>query len=367
MAININVETKNIFKVFFIAAALTIGIFSALKMRDAITLVLVAFFIALALNPAVEFFTRHLPGKRRGIAIAVVLIIAVGLVGSLLFATIPPVVKETTSFAKSLPTKVNDLRYRNKHVTNFISKYKLDDDISSVTDSFKSRFGKVGDTAVNGVSRVGSSIITTLTTIVMAILMLTGGPKLLERFSDKVYLDDKTRKRHELIAGKMYGVVTGYVNGQLLVALIAACFSLGALTLLHIPYPLPLAAVVFTFGLIPLIGNTLAAIIVVLAAVVLKSVPAGVIILAYFILYQQIENVTLQPIVQGKTTQLPPLIIFMSVILGVALMGPIGGLFAIPAAGCTKILLADYLDHRTKPSTSDSPKNLMNKLKAHIS
>ncbi len=366
MTLNINIATKNVVKIFLLAAGLTIGIFAVMKMSHAITMILVAFLLALALNPAVSFFARHLPGKRRGPAIAIVLIIAVALVGSLLAATIPPVVKETSSFAKNLPQKVNDLRYRNKHVTKFVNRYKLNDDIDSLANSVKSKFGGVGSSVVNGVSRVSSSVINTITTIVMAILMLTGGPKLLERLSDRLYIDDALRKRHQKIAEKMYRVVTGYVNGQVFVAAIAAAFSLGALTLLRVPYPLPLAAVVFLFGLIPLIGNTLAATIVILAAIVLKNLPVGIILLAYFILYQQIENATLQPIVQGRTTQLPPLIIFMSVILGVALFGPIGGLFAIPAAGCAKILLVDYLDHRDVPQAGDSPKTLVEKVKHQV-
>ena len=80
-------------------------------------------------------------------------------------------------------------------------------------------------------------------------------------------------------------------------------------------------------------------------------------------MYQQIENVTLQPIVQGKTTNLPPLVIFVSVILGVGLIGPIGGLFAIPAAGCAKVLLNDYLEHRDDLKSEDSPAKLVTKIK----
>jgi predicted PurR-regulated permease PerM len=314
----------------------------------------------------VSFFTRHLPGKRRGPSIAIVIVSAIALVVLLIGSIAAPVVKETSNFAKTLPSSINDIRYRNKNVKNVIDKYKLNDNIDSLVDSTKDRLSGLGSSAFAGVSTVTNSVIKSLTVFVMTILMLTGGERLLRRSADKIYLDKALRERHEMLAGKMYKVVTGYVNGQVVVAFIASLFALGALTLLRVPYPLPLAAIVFTFGLIPLIGNTIAAVLVILAAVVFKNVTAGVILLAYFILYQQIENATLQPVVQGRTTQLPPLVIFVSVILGVALLGPIGGLFAIPAVGCAKVVLADYLEHRDQIKPGDSPKTLIEKVKHKV-
>ena len=116
-------------------------------------------------------------------------------------------------------------------------------------------------------------------------------------------------------------------------------------------------------GLIPMIGNTLAAILVVMAALVLKDTTSALILLVFFVVYQQIENVTLQPMVQGKTTSMPPLVVFVSVILGTALIGPIGGFFAIPAAGCMKVLLLDYFQHRDDLKVNDSPMKLASKIR----
>jgi predicted PurR-regulated permease PerM len=366
MTLNINIETKNIFKILTLVAAFTLGILAISRTWSAIMLVLVAFFLALALNPAVSFFARHLPGKRRGPAIAIVYVLAISVVVLLVSSIASPVIKETSSFAKTLPNTVNNLRYRNPRIKGLIDKYQLSDNIDSTVASLKHRAGQVGTSAVSSVGTVTNSVVKTLAVTVMSILMLTGGQRLLKRLADKVYLNKELRDRHELLAGKMYRVVTGYVNGQVIVALIASMFSVGALSLLRVPYPLPLAGIVFLFGLIPLVGNTIAATLVILSAIIFKDVTAGAILLAYFILYQQIENATLQPVIQGRTTQLPPLIIFVSVILGVALLGPIGGLFAIPAAGCAKILLADYLDHRDAVKVGDSPKTLVEKVKHKV-
>ena len=367
MTLNVNIETKNVIKIIALIAASTVGIFAIAKMWDALILVLIAFFIALAFNPAVGHIARHTPGKRRGPAIALVYIVAIALVGLLISSIASPVFKETSSFARTLPTTINDLRYRNPRVKNIINKYQLSDDIDNLVASAKDRASKLGPSAVSGIGTATNSFVKMLAIIVISVLMLTGGHRLFKSFGDRVYLDEKLRARHEEILAKMYRVVTGYVNGQVIVALIASIFALGALTLLRIPYPLPLAGIVFVFGLIPLVGNSIAAALVILSAIIFKDFTTGLILLAYFVLYQQIENVTLQPLVQGRTTQLPPLVIFVSVILGVALIGPIGGLFAIPAAGCAKILLIDYLEHRDTPKIDDSPRTLVEKMKHKVS
>ena len=367
MTLNINIETKNIIKVLTLATGFTLGVFAVIKMYDALLLVLIAFFIALALNPAINFLSQYMPKKRRGPAIAIVITLAFASVFFLIGSIIPPILKETSSFVKTFPETINRSFYKNDRVQGFIEKYNLQDDIDTVTKNGKKRITSFGADAISGAGAIGTSIISTGTVIVMAVLMLTGGGKLAKRFADLAYRDEKLRKRHEMIAHKMYRAVTGYVVGQASVALVASLFALGALALLGVPYPLPLAAIVFVFGLIPLIGNTLAAILIVLAALVLKDGTTGLILLAFFIIYQQIENITLQPIVQGKTTNLPPVVVFISVILGVGLIGPIGGLFAIPVAGCTKVLLLDYFEHRDSHQISDNSKNFVQKVKQKVS
>lgn len=366
MTLNINIETKNVIKIFALATGFTVGVFAVAKMYDAILLVFTAFFIALALNPAVAFLAKFMPGKRRGPAIAIVLAGLVAVLGILLASIIPPVANETSRFVRTLPDTVNTSFYRNERVQEFIKRYSLQDNIDTTVDNLKQRATKYGDQAISGVGSVGNSFITTITVFVMAILMLTGGQKFLKQSANKLYRDKALQTRHEQIASKMYDAVTGYVVGQVSVALVASLFAIGALFLLRVPYPIPLAGIVFVFGLIPLIGNTIAAILVVLATLIFKDVTAALILLAFFVLYQQIENATLQPIVQGKTTNLPPLVIFVSVILGVALIGPIGGLFAIPAAGCAKVLLNDYLEHRDDLKSDDTTKTLVEKVKHKV-
>jgi len=365
MTLNINVETKNVVKVFALAVLFTLGVFAVIHMYDALVLILTAFFFALALNPAVDYISKFMPRKKRGPAVAIVLIAAFALLSFLIFSIVTPVAKEASSFADTVPQRIEELNSRDSTFSRTVEKYRLQDDITGVVDSAQAKLQSIAENAVSKAGQFGSSIIASVTGFVITVLMLLNGPKLVKQVSDRIYRDKALRARHEDLAGKMYGVVTGYVNGQVLVALIASLCALGVLFVLKVPYPLPLAAIVFVFGLIPLIGNTIAAILVSMFALILKDFTAAAILIAFFVLYQQLENATLQPLVQGKTTQLPTLVIFMSVILGVALMGPIGGIFAIPAAGCMKVLLNDYLDHRPA-HPSQVPKNLSEKVKHQL-
>lgn len=367
MTLNINVETKNIIKVFTLAVLFTIGVFAVIRMYDALILVATAFFFALALNPAVSYVSKYMPKNKRGPAVAIVMVAGLAILSFVIFSIISPVTREASAFADTVPERLAEIRSGDTVIGELIQKYNLQDEIDNIVENTKNNVEGFGKTAVSKAGQFGNSLVSSITGVVITVLMLLNGPSLIKRLADKVYRDQALRKRHESVASKMYRVVTGYVNGQVLIALVASLFALGALFLLRVPYPLPLASIVFIFGLIPLIGNTLAAILVVLFTFVLKDLTSALILGAFFVLYQQIENATFQPLIQGRTTQLPTLVIFVSVVLGVALMGPIGGLFAIPVAGCAKVLINDYLTHRDDLSATDSPIKFATKLKNKLS
>jgi predicted PurR-regulated permease PerM len=143
----------------------------------------------------------------------------------------------------------------------------------------------------------------------------------------------------------MYRVIKGYVNGQVFLAALASLLILPAILALHISYPAALIVIVFVCGLIPMVGHTIGAIIVTTVAL-FHSLTSAIIILAYYILYQQIENYLIQPKIQANSTNMSPLLVFMSVVIGVTFGGIFGGLLAIPVAGCLRIALLEYL--RTK-------------------
>lgn len=365
MTVKVNIETKHLVKIFTIAVLFVIAVAAVAKMYDTLVLIATALFFALALNPAVSFLSKYMPKKKRGPAVFLVMVAAFALLSILIFSIIKPVASEASAFANTVPQRIAELNSADTKTGRIISKYHLQNEIDDVVNSAKDKLQQFADNAVNKVGQFGNSFITSLTGVVITVLMLLNGPDLFKRLQKKVYRSKELRERHEDLLNKMYDVVTGYVNGQVLVALVASLIALGALFVIQVPYPLPLAAIVFVFGLIPLIGNTIAATLVVIFTLILKDLTSALILIAFFVIYQQVENATFQPLVQGRTTQLPTLVIFVSVVLGVALMGPIGGLFAIPVAGCAKILLNDYLSHRAG-AERDEPKTVTAKIKHHV-
>jgi len=99
--------------------------------------------------------------------------------------------------------------------------------------------------------------------------------------------------------------------------------------------------------LIPMIGNTIGGILVVLACLFV-STPLAIIMAIFFVLYQQIENVSLQPYIQAKYNELTPLLVFVAALIGISYAGFLGALIAIPVAGCAKILFLDYLERKQR-------------------
>jgi predicted PurR-regulated permease PerM len=149
----------------------------------------------------------------------------------------------------------------------------------------------------------------------------------------------------ERLGNDMYQVIKGYVNGQVFLAALASVMILPAVLLLHIGYPAALLVIIFICGLIPMVGHTIGAIIVTIVAL-FHSTSSAIIILAYYILYQQIENYLIQPRIQANTTNMSPLLVFMSVVIGVNFGGLFGGLVAIPVGGCIRIAALEYLHSR---------------------
>jgi predicted PurR-regulated permease PerM len=235
-----------------------------------------------------------------------------------------------------------------------VDRYQLEAQVDAFTTGVQGQAGQLaqglGNNVVAGVSTLINGFITIVSVLVLTFLMLIEGPDWLRRLWDS-YHDPKLLERHKRLLDRMYRVVTGYVNGQVLVASIAA--SAAAVTLLilntffSVPVSaiLPLAVIVFFTSMIPMIGATIGAAIV-LTVLAFSDIGAALIFIIYFIVYQQIENNVIQPTVQSRSVELSALGIFTTAIVGIVSFGLIGGVLAIPVAGCIRVLVLDYLENR---------------------
>jgi predicted PurR-regulated permease PerM len=341
----VNISNRTVVRVFLLAVAFIICLMAIRQAQHALILIFTAFFLALALNAPVHWLSQRLPGKRRGnrtLATALSFLLVIVALGVLLGLTVPSLVRQTSNFISEAPQLIDDARNQKGAVGDIIRKYKLESQVDNFSSQLGDRLKNSTGAAVASVSKLGSSVFSVLTVLVLTFMMLIEGPRWMRFFEDM--LPDEHRPRHRRMAADMYRVVKGYVNGQVTLAAIAAVLLLPMMVILDINYPVALVVIVFICGLIPLVGHTIGAVIV--TAVALFTSPlAAVIILAYYILYQQIENYAIQPRIQSNSTNMSPLLVFGSVIVGVNFGGLFGGLVAIPVAGCIRIAVLDYL-HR---------------------
>ncbi len=344
--IEITISSKTVIRIVVLVIISFVLLAALRKASHAVILIFTAFFLALALNVPVHWLAQRLPGKRRGnrtLATGISFFIIIAFLAGFLASIVPPLVRQTNNFIEVAPGLVEDARSENSSLGHFIRKYKLESQTDKLSNELGDRLKNVGSSAVSGFTRITSSIFSMLTILVLTFMMLIEGPNWIS-FSRRL-IPDEQEPHLEHIARDMYKVITGFVNGQVTLAALAATLILVPLLAFHVSYPIALIVIVFICGLIPLVGHTIGAIIVSIIALFHSPVSA-IGMLIYYITYQQIENYVLQPKIQANSTNMSPLLVFSSVIIGVNFGGLFGGLVAIPVAGCLRILVLDYLTAR---------------------
>ncbi len=321
--------------------------------RQVLTWMLVALFLALALNPAVEFFQRR-GLKWRGLSVAVTFLLTIGAIVALFSLFVPTLASEARGFADALPGYVNDVSSGRGPLGRVSEKYELEERVREAVS--KGGGGEkllgISGTALAVTKGVLTFVVALVTITFITFFMLLEGPAWMKRFYS--LLPESSRGRWEQVGNKIYRTVGGYVTGNLLISVIAGIASTVVLLALGVPYAVALGLLVAILDLIPLAGATLAAIIVTTVAF-LHSVPAGIIVLAFFLLYQQLENHVLQPLVYSRTVQLSPLAILISVLIGAKIAGVLGALAAIPVAGTIQVLILTWLELRRARARAPAP------------
>jgi predicted PurR-regulated permease PerM len=339
------------FRATTILAVLGIAIAVALLLeivwiaRQILVWILIAIFLTLALNPAVDWFQRH-GVRRRGLATGLTFILVLAGIAALGALFIPTLVDEVNGFVKALPGYVDDITHRRGRLGFLESKYHVTERVRSAVESGGASgvLGLTG-TALAITKGIITAIVAAVTITFMTFFMLLEGPVWMERFYG--LLPAKSRERWRGIGQQIYLTVGGYVTGNLFISLIAGVASTLVLLLLGVPYAVALGLLVGILDLIPLAGATIAAIIVVTVGF-LHTIVAGIVLIVFFVVYQQIENHVLQPVVYSRTVQLSPLAVLISVLIGAELAGVLGALAAIPVAGAIQVLLRAWLEQRRK-------------------
>jgi len=327
--------------VTFVGVALAAGALVALAYatRAILAQFFVAVVLAMALEPFVQLLERH--KVSRGLAVVITFAIAVLALVGVGYLLIPPLVDEVSSFGRHAPDILRQLT-RGQGSLGFLERRY------HVVEHARSLLGAGGPAMVAKPAVQAASDLLSTTTAAVTVAFLTLFVCLDGRrwFNGAVdVLPAASRERWRRTGSEISTVVGGYVTGNLLISLVAGTVTTLLLLATHVPYAVPLGIVVAVFDLIPLVGATIGTVVV--AAVALtKGVPTTAIVVGGMILYQQVENHTLSPLVYHRTVQLSPLATALSVAAGAEIGGVVGALLAIPIAGAVKVAAREVLDAR---------------------
>lgn len=374
MKVKIEIDTKTLIRFWLVIFGFIIFAGLIWVAKDVLIMIIIAAFLALALNDPVARITKILPGsnKNRVAATAVAYLTIVLILGALISLLTPIIADQVKHFSKDLPQIVKNYTGEESGIRRFIVENHLEGMISqavdSITRSINSSVSKLGDFFFGSIASIVGWLISLFMILAMAFLMLVEGPDLIDKIFKVFYTDKTLEKDHRRILSRMYGTVSGYVSSIVTICSISATCGSIATAILALIFGLPIALVppiavlLFIFGMIPMVGATIAGL---LSAVILglNAPTAGLFFLIYFLIYQQVENNVISPMIQARNNQLSALIIFMALTIGVYAFGLLGALLAIPLAACIKILVQEQLKSRKRRTREENSEKFVELLK----
>jgi predicted PurR-regulated permease PerM len=349
----IDAPAKAIVRIVLIVVGVAVCLYLLYLLRRPISWVLIAIFLAVALSPPVNWLERRM---RRGFAITIVYLCLLSVPLALIAVIVPPLVTEGNNFARNVPQYARD-------VTDYVEKNDRLREINQdydVTSKLEEEAGKLPDKlggAAKTLRDVGFGIVSSLfaliTILVLTAFLLSNGRTWVDAALATRPPDQAVRLRRAL--DRMSAAVGGYVAGALLIAVIAGVSTYIVLTILGVPFRGPLALIAGFFSLIPLIGATIAAVLIGVITL-FENFPTATIVWAIWaIVYQQVENHVIQPQVQKRTVKVNPFITVVAVLCGATLLGVLGALVAIPVAASIQILIREYWDFRRMDVRKEEP------------
>jgi predicted PurR-regulated permease PerM len=312
-----------------------------------LTWILIAGVLAAALNPAVEAFERR--GLRRGWAASLVFGLALLGITAIGYLVIPPLVSQVTDFVNAVPDFIDDLTAGRGPLGFLQDRYQIVDRIRAAIDE-RGVGGVLGlsQPALDLVRSVVTAVAGIVTIIFLTFFMLLEGPRTISMLLG--LLPSEARPRFERVGRDVYRSISGYATGNLAISVVAGTLATIVLFAVGSDYAIALGLVVAVFDLVPLAGATIAAIIASTVVAIETDWMRTLILIAFFIAYQQFENQILQPLVYGRTVELSPLVVLCAVLIGAQLAGIFGALFAIPIAGSLLAVARELLDYRREVS-----------------
>ncbi len=313
--------------------------------RKPLSWLVLALFLAVAMSRPVDRMSRHM-ARARAITLSYLLLFLVpALIAALI---IPTIVNGANELAREAPGYVNDLQAsvaKNKKLRKLDRQYgiteKLQEEASRLPDKAGDAAGVIKDIGFG----VVNSIFTAVTIMVLSIFIVSGG-RGWALSALKAIPDDDRRTRVQRALETAGYAVGNYVGGLIVQMTIAGLTTFIVLSILGVPFAAPLAVVMALLDAIPLVGATIASLIILVITLFVDFPGATIAWAVWAVIYQQIENYLIQPRIQSRAVNVHPFVVLVSVLFGSSLFGIAGALLAIPVAASLQIGIREYVVYR---------------------
>jgi predicted PurR-regulated permease PerM len=320
-------------------AALIVGLW---VLRKVVLYIVIAFFLTLLFTPPMRFLKRH--GFSHGVAATAVFLGGLIIIGGLVYLFASPLVTSAVHFGHQIPDLIKNARKGKGPLGRLVFRLHLQKYLSKGSTEITKQLTKVLKPAT--AFSVGAAAVSSLVTIgsiaVLTFFSMLESPRLWHGFLH--LFRPAAAFRLDRVINESVRSVTGYMLGNFLTSVIAGIVVGITLAILGVPFALLLASFVALVDLLPLVGGLLAGVPVVVIAAI-HSVPAGIVMLIVFLIYQQIENHILNPVIMSRTVRLNPFWVLLAVLIGATLGGRVGSdlgtfvgaLIGIPLGGAIQV------------------------------
>ena len=344
---------RSVVRIVLIVVCVAICLYLLYLLRRPISWILIATFLAVALSGPVNYLAHYM---RRGFAITLVYLGLLAVPVLLIALIVPPLITEANKFAQDVPQYARDVTQfvqENKRLRSINEDYDITGELEKQAGKLPDQLGGAAGTLRDVGLGIVNSLFALVTILVLTAFLLSSGRSWTDAAIASRPREQRQRLRRSL--DNMAKAVAGYVAGALTIALIAGVATFIVLTILGVPFAAPLAVVAGLFSLIPLVGATIAAVMIGLVTVFEDFPTVTIVWVVWAILYQQFENHVIQPQIQKRTVHVQPFITIVAVLFGATLLGVLGALVAIPAAASIQILVREYVDLRTMSIKPEDP------------
>ena len=338
------VNLRAILRIVLVIVGVVLTLYVIYLLRKPIGWIVLATFIAVAMSAPVNLLARHI---HRGLAIGLAYLGLLLVPVLLALILVPPIVNGVNGLAAKAPQYATDAQHyvqKNKTLRKLEDDYGVVSELQAQAKKLPAKLGNAAGTLTSIGLGVVNSIFAGVTILIMSIFMVADGRRWVLNALD--FQPVERRERHDRALSSISTAVAHYVGGALAQATVAGLTSIAVMEILGIPFAAPLAVLVGFADLIPLVGATIAALLVGIVTLFADFPIDTIIWVIWAIVYQQLENTVIQPQIQRRAVDLHPFLVLVSVLFGATLFGIAGALLAIPAAASLQIAAAEWWHFR---------------------